>query len=264
METSKVESVVRIQAKAKINQLEQELRSLLEKVQRRKQPAGALARAVISSDDLRAATMTSALLFERNQKSAEAQELVSAVMTSAYLLEEAGIIKADVSISVEKRRGIRSLLKLLSTDTVRRVTVDEAVVSYYSRSCRQLPSILLLTNLLAVAIHITVDESLMSNVEQEADNNKRNSEESDVVLKNQQMATVEWIQQKRKDKDSAYGFALRISRTSFDLPSRWEVQLQAYRYHQLDNQTQATAHQVVSYNEPVVAMHPVAKIQTQR
>ncbi|KZT76194.1 hypothetical protein F511_46782 [Dorcoceras hygrometricum] len=49
----------------------------------------------------------------------------------------------------------------------------------------------------------------MSNVEQEADNSKRNSEESDVMLKNQQMvrvqqmATVEWIQQKRKDKDSA-------------------------------------------------------------
>ncbi|KZV32703.1 hypothetical protein F511_19032 [Dorcoceras hygrometricum] len=97
------------------------------------------------------------------------------------------------------------------------VTVEEAVVSYYSRSCRQLPLILLLTNLLAVAILITVNESLMSNVEQEADNNKRNSEESDVVLKNQQMvrvqqmATVEWIQQKRKDKDSADGFALRTS-----------------------------------------------------
>ncbi|KZV14580.1 hypothetical protein F511_42411 [Dorcoceras hygrometricum] len=49
----------------------------------------------------------------------------------------------------------------------------------------------------------------MSNVEQEADNSKCNSEESDVMLKNQQMvrvqqmATVEWIQQKRKDKDSA-------------------------------------------------------------
>ncbi|KZV34094.1 plasma membrane-type proton ATPase [Dorcoceras hygrometricum] len=94
------------------------------------------------------------------------------------------------------------------------VTVEEAVVSYYSRSCRQLPFILLLTNLLAVAILITVNESvssrdsnyfailitvdesvdsrysrrlLMSNVEQEADTNKRNSEESDVVLKIQQM-----------------------------------------------------------------------------
>ncbi|KZV24922.1 hypothetical protein F511_24930 [Dorcoceras hygrometricum] len=57
----------------------------------------------------------------------------------------------------------------------------------------------------------------MSNVEQEADNSIRKSEESDVVLKNQQMvrvqqmATEEWIQQKRKDKDSADGFALRIS-----------------------------------------------------
>ncbi|KZV55984.1 FRIGIDA-like protein 3 [Dorcoceras hygrometricum] len=49
----------------------------------------------------------------------------------------------------------------------------------------------------------------MSNVEQEADNSKRNSEESDVMLKNQQMvrvqqmATVEWIQQKRKVKISS-------------------------------------------------------------
>ncbi|KZV38205.1 putative disease resistance protein [Dorcoceras hygrometricum] len=66
---------------------------------------------------------------------------------------------------------------------------------------------------------VTVEEAdLMTNVEQEADNSKRNSEESDVVLKNQQMfrvqqmATVEWIQQKRKDKDSADGFALRTNR----------------------------------------------------
>ncbi|KZT76541.1 glycerophosphodiester phosphodiesterase-like protein [Dorcoceras hygrometricum] len=58
--------------------------------------------------------MTSALLFERNKKSAEAQELVSAVMTSAYLLEEAGISNADISISVEKRRESQ-------------VTVEEAV-----------------------------------------------------------------------------------------------------------------------------------------
>ncbi|KZV33242.1 hypothetical protein F511_43483 [Dorcoceras hygrometricum] len=49
---------------------------------------------------------------------------------------------------------------------------------------------LLLTNLLAVAILITVDES-MSNVEQEADNSKRNSEESDVVLNYQQMVRVQ-------------------------------------------------------------------------
>ncbi|KZV26350.1 hypothetical protein F511_39429 [Dorcoceras hygrometricum] len=96
-----------------------------------------LEKAVSSKDELRAATMTSALLFERNQKSAGAQELVSVVMTSAYLLEEAGISNADVSISVEKIRGIRSLLKLLSTDTVRRVTVDKAVGRYYYRSCWQ-------------------------------------------------------------------------------------------------------------------------------
>ncbi|KZV25467.1 hypothetical protein F511_16571 [Dorcoceras hygrometricum] len=105
---------------------------------------------------------------------------------------------------------------------------------------------------------------LMSNVEQEADNSKRKSEESDVVLKNQQMvrvqqmATVEWIQQKRKDKDSADDIFSRCFRAK--IQKSWEVQLQAYRYHQLDNQTQATAHPVVSYNEPAVALC----IQSQR
>ncbi|KZV35607.1 hypothetical protein F511_24323 [Dorcoceras hygrometricum] len=51
----------------------------------------------------------------------------------------------------------------------------------------------------------------MSNVEQEADNSKCNSEESDVVLKNQQMirqmVLATMIQQKRKVKDSAVGLA---------------------------------------------------------
>ncbi|KZV42905.1 hypothetical protein F511_44214 [Dorcoceras hygrometricum] len=49
--------------------------------------------------------MTSALLFERNQKSAGAQELVSVVMTSAYLLEEACGSNHDVIISVEEACG---------------------------------------------------------------------------------------------------------------------------------------------------------------
>ncbi|KZV26940.1 hypothetical protein F511_39319 [Dorcoceras hygrometricum] len=73
---------------------------------------------------------------------------------------------------------------------------------------------------LRVAILITVDESvdsrysrslLMSNVEQEADTSKRNSEEGDVVLKNQQMiqqmVLATMIQQNRKVKDSAVGLA---------------------------------------------------------
>ncbi|KZV13609.1 cyclin-dependent kinase G-2-like [Dorcoceras hygrometricum] len=140
--------------------MEQNLLSLLEEMSKKEdeqQMSGiSSARSGISNDDVsistgessmmtsacllevvRAASMTSALLFERNQKSAGAQELVSVVMASAYLLEEAGISNADVSISVEKRRGIRSLLKLLSTDTVRRVTVDKAVGRYYYRSCWQ-------------------------------------------------------------------------------------------------------------------------------
>ncbi|KZV20354.1 hypothetical protein F511_16422 [Dorcoceras hygrometricum] len=92
---------------------------------------------------------------------------------------------------------------------------------------------------ISIAILITVDESvdtrysrrlLMSNVEQEADTSKRNSEEGDVVL-----------------KESADGLAMMTS------------SLQAYRYHQLDNQTQATAHPVESFNEPAVAMHSVAQ-----
>ncbi|KZV30197.1 hypothetical protein F511_42920 [Dorcoceras hygrometricum] len=104
-----------------------------------------------SNYELRAATRTSALLIEINRE--------TATMTSAYLLEEAGFSKAyvsisvggswiqqslrqhiesaNVSISVEKGRGIRSLLKLLSTDTVPCVTVDKAVGRYYYRSCWQ-------------------------------------------------------------------------------------------------------------------------------
>ncbi|KZV38109.1 hypothetical protein F511_03916 [Dorcoceras hygrometricum] len=52
----------------------------------------------------------------------------------------------------------------------------------------------------------------MSNVEQEADNSKRNSEVSDIVLKNQQMiqqmVLATMIQQKRKVKDSAVGLTI--------------------------------------------------------
>ncbi|KZV07129.1 hypothetical protein F511_45388 [Dorcoceras hygrometricum] len=55
---------------------------------------------------------------------------------------------------------------------------------------------LLLTNLLAVAILITVDESVSS----QADNSKRNSEESDVVLNYQQIVRV---QQMKKNSWSA-------------------------------------------------------------
>ncbi|KZT75758.1 hypothetical protein F511_47217 [Dorcoceras hygrometricum] len=104
METSKVESVVRNQAEAKINQLEQELRSLLEKVQRRKQPAGVLARAVISSDDVSIYSGESneqqGLRHHSQQMSRVAQELVSAMMTSACLLEVATSSNDDVSIAV--------------------------------------------------------------------------------------------------------------------------------------------------------------------
>ncbi|KZV37852.1 peroxidase [Dorcoceras hygrometricum] len=50
---------------------------------------------------LRAATMTSALLIERNRE--------TATMTSAYLLEEAGISNADVSISVREELGSATL-----------------------------------------------------------------------------------------------------------------------------------------------------------
>ncbi|KZV19240.1 hypothetical protein F511_20976 [Dorcoceras hygrometricum] len=93
----------------------------------------------------------------------------------------------------------------------------------------------------------------MSNDEQEADNSKRNSEESDVVLKNQQMvrvqqmATVEWIQQKCKDKDSADGFVLRTS-------SRGK----SSRKH-LKQMTGQPAASISSPAQPVASsMHPVA------
>ncbi|KZV35884.1 transcription factor [Dorcoceras hygrometricum] len=75
----------------------------------------------------------------------------------------------------------------------------------------------------------------MSNVEQEADNSKRNSEESDVVLKNQQtvrvqqMDTVEWIQQKRKDKDSADDIRRKEELKPFN-GGRSTPLLSAYKY----------------------------------
>ncbi|KZV20757.1 hypothetical protein F511_04115 [Dorcoceras hygrometricum] len=71
----------------------------------------------------------------------------------------------------------------------------------------------------------------MSNVEQEADNSKRNSEESDVVLKNQQMVrvqqmdTVEWIQQKSKDKDSADDIISRKIYQQRASTSSWYLEL---------------------------------------
>ncbi|KZV07112.1 hypothetical protein F511_45407 [Dorcoceras hygrometricum] len=91
-----------------------------------------LEKAVSSKDDLRAATMTSALLFERNQKAAEAQELVSAVMTSAYLLEETEISNADVSIYVEEAGGstrdvIRTITEAVGTITRAVGTIIRAV-----------------------------------------------------------------------------------------------------------------------------------------
>ncbi|KZV19172.1 HLH DNA-binding domain superfamily protein [Dorcoceras hygrometricum] len=145
----------------------------------------------------------------------------------------------------------------------------------------------------------------MSNVEQEADNSKRNSEESDIVLKNQQMvrvkqmATVEWIQQKRKDKDcKTTALDLRETTASWtykepagtssknDQQAATVQPVEGTQIHQMvcddttswcksnddqlecksnDNQQLvATVHSDESYSRPAVDMHPVAKIQTQR
>ncbi|KZV41788.1 hypothetical protein F511_24312 [Dorcoceras hygrometricum] len=130
METSKVESVVRNQAEAKLNQLEHN-----------------------SADAL----------------CDEESDVVQEVLSSRKLLFTS---RCYLEIAIAKRCRLHKLIR----------------------------------QRFALALKI---QQLMSNVEQEADNSKRNSEESDVVLKNQQM---------------------------------------------LDNQTQATAHPVVSYNEPAVAM----------
>ncbi|KZV41333.1 putative carboxylesterase 18 [Dorcoceras hygrometricum] len=93
----------------------------------------------------------------------------------------------------------------------RNATVNKMVAMYEARVASGLNGFLGCRSDISetALIEFYQNASLMSNVEQEADNSKRNSEESDVVLKNQQMvrvqqmATVEWIQQKRKDKDSA-------------------------------------------------------------
>ncbi|KZT76049.1 hypothetical protein F511_46926 [Dorcoceras hygrometricum] len=64
------------------------------------------------------------------------------------------------------------------------VTIEEAVVSYYSRSCQQLPFILLLTNLSTVAILITIDESKLTTANVTVKNN---------VVLNQQMIRVQQL-----------------------------------------------------------------------
>ncbi|KZV32820.1 hypothetical protein F511_24066 [Dorcoceras hygrometricum] len=109
----------------------------------------------------------------------------------------------------------------------------------------------------------------MSNVEQEADNSKRNSEESDAVLKNQQRASTSswylelanakrcrlhklirqllafalWIQQMlfAMRKTSRYILLVGYQQlaTSQDTrTSRWEIQSQAFHDQRLDNQLQ--------------------------
>ncbi|KZV25347.1 hypothetical protein F511_26265 [Dorcoceras hygrometricum] len=74
---------------------------------------------------------------------------------------------------------------------------------------------------------VTVDEAvLMSNVEQEADNSKRNSEESDVVLKNQQMLAI--AKRCRLNKLERQRFALRISKKIYQQrasTSSWYLEL---------------------------------------
>ncbi|KZV40536.1 hypothetical protein F511_35896 [Dorcoceras hygrometricum] len=102
----------------------------------------------------------------------------------------------------------------LAMETSKVVVLERALILKHMCKLNQLEQEL------RVAILITVDESvdsrysrrlLMSNVEQEADTSKRNSEEGDVVLKNQQMTQqmvlATMIQQKRKVKDSAVGLA---------------------------------------------------------
>ncbi|KZV34093.1 hypothetical protein F511_05775 [Dorcoceras hygrometricum] len=135
---------------------------------------------------------------------------------------------------------------------------------------------------LCFAILITVDESvdsrysrrlLMSNVEQEADTSKRNSEESDVVLKIQQMLFA-LITSSRKIPAGSYSTSRRELH-------RWEVKSQAFETNEWTTsckhivttnwttsckyiQTQATAHPDESFIVPAVAMHPVARLCTSR
>ncbi|KZV51319.1 hypothetical protein F511_07510 [Dorcoceras hygrometricum] len=237
-----------------MNQLELELRSLLEKVQRRKQPAGALTRAAVSYSDQQEAKAIS-------RWSVSADEERPAV-AQAHMIQQ--MSREAQEMKRRRRRRFQS-----------QVTVKEA--------------------------------DLMSNVEQEADNSKRNSEESDVVLRNQQMVGV---QQMKRDQllckqalkqreswisdDDISSDVITISSDQQEAKaiSRWSVSAdeerpavaQAHMIQQmsreaqemkrrrrirfqsqvtveeadLDNQTQATTHPVESFNEPAVAMNPVA------
>ncbi|KZV14552.1 hypothetical protein F511_42301 [Dorcoceras hygrometricum] len=68
---------------------------------------------------------------------------------------------------------------------------------------------------------------------------------------------------RRRAKESADGLALMTSSVTWTtsrkllLPPAGQP-VASFCYHQLDNQTQATAHPVESFNEPAVAMNPVA------
>ncbi|KZV36051.1 hypothetical protein F511_22646 [Dorcoceras hygrometricum] len=77
-------------------------------------------------------------------------------------------------------------------------------------------------------------------------------------VSNQKRVTVLPAVGEGKEEPAGTGF--EKSTGEIDRRRRFKSQLQAYRYHQLDNQTQATAHPVVSYNEPAVAMNPVARL----
>ncbi|KZV19960.1 hypothetical protein F511_30789 [Dorcoceras hygrometricum] len=115
----------------------------------------------------------------------------------------------------------------------------------------------------------------MSNVEQEADNSKRNSEESDVVLKIQQMLFALITSSRNRGKSSRKHLkpttgqpAASISSpaqpvasySAMYIQSTWYPDARKAEVSKRENQTQATAHPVVSYNEPAVALC----IQSQR
>ncbi|KZV52232.1 hypothetical protein F511_40988 [Dorcoceras hygrometricum] len=179
--------------------------------------------------------MTSALLFERNQKSAEAQELLSAVMTSAYLLEEAGISNADVSISVGKRREsqvtVEEAVSLFKKLTTANVTVKNDGNQQMVRVQQMKRDQLLCKQALKQRESWISDDDISSDV---------------ITTSSNWYLEIAIAKRCRLHKliRQRFAFALKIQQMLFALIT--------------SSRKIPAAHPVVSYNEPAVAMNPVA------
>ncbi|KZV51882.1 hypothetical protein F511_13566 [Dorcoceras hygrometricum] len=79
-------------------------------------------------------------------------------MTSSQSADEERPAVAQAHMNQQLCKEVQEMKRRRGRRFPSQVTVDEAVVSYYSRSCRQLPFILLLTNLVQMLAGFTTEE----------------------------------------------------------------------------------------------------------